>query len=82
MGDCITHSDRLYSKIAWAREYPFGTAELTMTPGKAMRWAEWWYAVRAINDWLRVYDSVDLNFDIAVDGGRIVGTGRLAVVYF
>ena len=51
-----------------------------MVPKETMRWKEWSYASRLIYTWLRVYDSVDMNFDVVLDGVGIVGTGRLASI--
>ena len=78
VGDILTHGDTMYSGIRFPREYAWGAVELTLVPGATMRWVEWSYTVKTIHMWLRMYDSVDLNFDVVVDGVGTVGTGRLA----
>lgn len=80
LGDILCHNDRLEQRIEYYREYAWGTVELTMTPGETMRWWEWSFASRSIFAWMRVYDAVDMNFDVVLDGVGIVGTGRMADV--
>lgn len=77
LGDVLCHNDRLEHRVRYHREYAWGVVELTMTPGETMRWWEWSFACRAIFAWTRVYESVDMNFDVVLDGVGIVGTGRL-----
>lgn len=45
-----------------------------------MRWLELARLAKSIEVWLLVYDSVDMNFDVVVNGVGTVGTGRLANV--
>lgn len=76
----MAHGDRIYKEIKYPREYAWGTVELSISPGGTMRWVEWSYAVKAIQAWLMVYDSVDMNFDIVDSEVGVIGTGRLANV--
>ncbi|KAF6225988.1 hypothetical protein HO173_012618 [Letharia columbiana] len=80
LGDVLTHGDRRYTKVNTPREYAWGTVELSILPEDAMRWVELSHLVQSIQAWLKVYDSVDMNFDVLVDGVGRVGTGRLANV--
>lgn len=80
LGDVLCHNDRIEHRIRYHREYAWGTVELTMTPGEMMRWYEWSFACRSLFAWTRVYEAVDMNFDVVVDGVGIVGTGRMADV--
>lgn len=79
-GDYVAHGDRINNRIGASREYAWGTVELSVLPRENMRWAEMKYVVRSIDAWLRSYDSVDMDFDIVVNGLGIVGTGRLTSV--
>lgn len=79
-GDVLAHGDRIYSNITHPREYVWGSVELTVFPEGTMRWIELSCLASSMEAWLRVYDSVDMNFDIVVNGVGIVGTGRLANV--
>lgn len=81
LGDLLAHGDRTSAKIRFPREYAWGTVELTIIPGSTMQWLEWSYAVKSIQAWLRVYDCVDLNFDVVKSELGVVGTGRLANVF-
>ena len=47
-----------------------------------MEWAHWFHAIKSIHLWLMTYDSVDMDFDVVVDGVGTVGTGRLTNVIF
>ena len=80
MGDILAHGDRTYSKVNTPREYAWGTVELSIFPEDAMRWLEMACLASAIEAWLKVYDSVDMDFDVVVNGVGTVGTGRLASV--
>ena len=80
LGDALTHGDEILRKVQAAREYAWGTVELSIVPLGSMRWLDLSYAVKSLHAWLRVYDSVDLNFDIVIQGVGLVGTGRLANV--
>lgn len=80
LGDVLAHGDRIYSKIRTPRVYAWGTVELSVFPEDAMRWVELNYLAKSIGAWLMVYDSVDMNFDVTLNGVGTVGTGRLASV--
>lgn len=80
LGDVLCHNDRLDHRIQYHREYTWGSVELTLTPGGIMRWREWKFASKSVFSWMRVYDAVDMNFDVVLDGIGIVGTGRIADV--
>ena len=73
--------DRLHSNITVPKNYQSGTVELSVIPGDAMEWMHLSQAGMLLFRWLKVYDPVDLNFDVAVDDVGIVGTGRLGNVY-
>lgn len=45
-----------------------------------MRWVDMTYLGRSLEAWLKVYDAVDMNFDVVVNGVGTVGTGRLGNV--
>ena len=79
-GDVLAHGDRSYNKVNTPREYAWGTVELSIFPEDAMRWIELARLAGAVEAWLKVYDSVDMNFDVVVNGVGTVGTGRLASV--
>ena len=79
-GDILAHGDRTYHKVRTPREYAWGTVELSICPKDAMRWWELACLVTAIEAWLKMYDSVDMNYDVVVNGVGTVGTGRLASV--
>ena len=80
LGDILAHADQLREKIGTPREYAWGTVELTIYPRKSMQWVEFSYAVSSIRTWLNMYDSVDMDFDVMINGRGIVGTGRLGSV--
>ena len=80
LGDVLVHGDRVESRIVYPREYASGTVELTLIPSSAMRWVELTYVARSIQAWLKVYDSVDMDFDVVVNEVGTVGTGRLGNV--
>lgn len=77
-GDVFAHGDRMNSRVGSSREYAWGTVELSISPRHNMRWMEMWFVARSIKAWLKVYDAVDMNFDVLVNGLGVVGTGRLA----
>ena len=80
LGDVLAHGDHIYGKIRVPRVYAWGTVELSIFPEDTMRWVELTYLAKSIQAWLRAYDSVDMNFDVMVNGVGTVGTGRLAKV--
>lgn len=80
LADVFVHGDRIFSNIDYPREYAWGTVELSVFPIGTMRWVELSYTAHSIQAWLNVYDSVDMNFDVVVNGVGVVGTGRLANV--
>lgn len=79
-GDVLAHGDEISGKIGTPRVYAYGTVELSIFPGDAMRWGDLRYLARSIQAWLDQYDAVDMNFDVMVNGLGTVGTGRLASV--
>ena len=42
-----------------------------------MRWLDWGIALTGIAHWLKVYEAVDLDFDVDVNGIGAIGRGRL-----
>lgn len=79
-GDVLTHGDRIHGKIRGPRVYAWGTVELLVFPNEVMQWIEMTFLVKSIQGWLNEYDSVDMDFDVLVNGVGTVGTGRLANV--
>lgn len=79
-GDVLAHEDQMESKVDATREYAWGTVILSVFPEKTMRWVELCYAIKAVEEWLIIYDSVDLDFDVTVHKVGVVGRGRLANV--
>lgn len=72
----------MYRRIETAREYAWGTVELMIIPQITMRWVDWFHAIKSIREWLKLYDSVDMKFDVMIGGIGTVGTGRLASTVF
>ena len=68
--------------MGFPREYAAGTVELKVVPEVKMEWAHWFHAIKSIHSWLMTYDSVDMDFDVVVDGVGTVGTGRFINVMF
>lgn len=66
--------------MGYPREYAAGRVELTIIPEATMEWVHWFHAIKSIHFWLMTYDSVDMDFDVVVDGVGTVGTGRLTNV--
>ena len=82
LGDILAHDDEMYQRIETTREYAWGTAELMIVPQITMRWVDWFNAIKSIREWLKMYDSVDMDFDVMIDMVGTVGTGRLASTVF
>lgn len=63
------------------REYQFGNVALTLRMNDQMLWRHWMYALRALQQWSKRFEFVDMDFDINVAGTGTVGTARLFEVF-
>ena len=80
LGDVVIHRDQGRVEVSQPLEYAWGTVELSINPTGSMRWKEMLYLVRMLHAWWEEYESVDMNFDVVMEGTGTVGTGRLGNV--
>ena len=80
LGDVVIHRDQGRIGARPPLEYAWGTVELSVNPTGSMRWLDLFYLVRMLHAWWEEYESVDMNFDVVVEGTGTVGTGRLGNV--
>jgi hypothetical protein len=59
------------------RDWKYRLVELALRPQRQVTWLQWEATTLAMHFFIEAYDTVEMKFDVEIDGSLALGTGTL-----